>query len=586
MATPVDAAAAAAQIISLAFQTFQGCIEAYKFCHTAQRIGNDGDLIRTKLQIERARLEDWAKRTRLTSSQPDDRLNWALIRNILQQQHILLTSGEKLKKRYHLDLPEEVVDDDGEDEKKSVSQSGIERYLAATRPDLYTKASRVIQSRNSPLKRLRWAAAGRDKVIKVVDDLASLNGQLERLLEAADRQWMRSGMDSLLRDLLSRSTSLAEVESVDSLLHPSTSSDDRAIAAAADFKRMRLTLGIDKRDDEVRPTPSRKTAYTLPTLKMLKEKKLAFSGASGYDGLVSATYDERPVLIEWRKAEDARYILLKQHMQGLALLLGNADASFATLHCIGLLGLEKRGRFGLVYEAPILLDTPKTAEHDTRTLFDLLSEQSRLSLAQRLRISVSVAEASLQLHTAGWLHKNIRSENVLFVAAKEHDAETFLNSRPYLVGYELARPDDNETAGALTEVPDTPLLTDLYRHPEKRGPTSTSYRKQFDLYALACLLTELALWEPLASVFSRHDEKDWKRLIAEAEASKKDLKLPSLAAIVETPAFCRDINHSVGPTYLQAIQQCLSSPDRAPEDDEVSLVIQRGVVEKLRACKV
>jgi hypothetical protein len=54
--------------------------------------------------------------------------------------------------------------------------------------------------------------------------------------------------------------------------------------------------------------------------------------------------------------------------------------------------------------------------HDLFALTNLLP-----SLNQRVSIAVTLAETVLQLHTAGWLRKSIRPENVLFFNANLED---------------------------------------------------------------------------------------------------------------------------------------------------------------------
>lgn len=270
-------------------------------------------------------------------------------------------------------------------------------------------------------------------------------------------------------------------------------------------------------------------------------------------------------------------------MQCLALLLGTADPSFASLRCIGLLALKAQGQFGLVYEMPRAVDVEADKPSAHRSLHDLIALQGKISLKHRLSIACTIADAVLQLHTAGWLHKSIPSENVIFVSSEQGDAEAFLSTRPFLIGYDHARPN---AMSSLTEQSDEPLLTNLYRHPNKRGVAGSAYRKSFNLYALACLLTELAMWEHIVDTFSRSAKQDWSAKIKKADSAKKDIKLPSLISIAKTSAFAHDIAHNDGPTYLEAIRLSLRGDSGTMEDAEVSLEPQRMVAEKLRECKV
>ncbi|CAK1357755.1 unnamed protein product [Cercospora beticola] len=520
MVTGLETAAGAAQVISLAFQVFQGCIDAYKFCHTAQLIGIEGDLLRTRLQIERYRLEEWAQCSRLNTSSPDARLNWPLIYDILEQQYTILTSADKLQSKYGLKLLEDEVEDGKEERREDV---GLGKVLRRLRPKLYSNSasSKAIAKANGPWKRMQWAAGGKEKVVKVIDDLGELNTHLERLLDLPDRTWLKTGMGALLRDALSHTTDLTEVETLQALLRPASGVGDAAIASAARFKRIRLVLGVDQRPGEIRPPQTPAIYNSMPRLKMIKEKKIKAAGN--------------------------------------------------VLECC---------RFALVYEVPV---STTEEQRSSLTLHDAIASQRRMSLRDRLSIACTLAEAVLQLHTVGWLHKSIRSDNVIFLKNGQDLGASSDMGKPYLMGYDYARP---EAETSLTELPDATLQSDLYRHPQKRGAVATGYRKQFDLFALGCVLTELALWEGLVTTLSRLSLEDWHKAIEDAERTKKDLKLPSLLDFWQDSQFVEDVSHAAGSRYLEAVQLCLKDPSDQTDGDEASLEVQRSVLEKLQECRV
>lgn len=559
---------------------FQGCIDGYKLFHTAQAIGKDGDFLRVKLQKERLRLEEWASRAGLQDGQHSERLNWNFICHILEQQRLLLTSSEYVRKKYRVRLIEEEFGGDDVEEKKP--SSGLERLLPTLRPKLYeeTNNARAIRAANGTFKRLKWAVAGREKLSKIIDDLAALNDELERLLDAADQSWLRSSMAALLREMLSRSSSENEVMDLQQLLRPAVSTEEHALHAAAAFKRIRLVLDVDKRGDEISPAENTAAPETLPSLKMLRPKHLS-NTRSDVVGLHFARYKDAPVLVEWRVTTAHMYEDLKPHVENLALLLGSTDASFANLHCTGIVCSEKKSCFALVYAVPPAADLNPAAEFECQSLRRLIDVQTRVSLEDRLSIALQLAQAVLQLHTAGWLHKSIRSEHVIFVGDGEGCAESLLSGKPYLTGYEFARP---VAVPSVSERVVSPLSTDLYLHPEKRGRSSPGFRKAFDLYALATLLIEVAMWEPLEIVLSRQTGKPWAKLISDAESNGNDLELPSLVEHVETLAFRREVTHSVGPTFCDAIRLCFDAESSDLKELDSSIQVQQTVVDRLRSC--
>jgi hypothetical protein len=570
-----------AQVVTLAFQSFQGCVDGYKLFHAAQAIGRDGDFLRVKLQKERIRLEEWATRAGLQGGGPTrSNLRWEYIQELLEQQRILLTSSEELRRRYHLKLEEDTRKATHEEDNKPLS--GLERLLPTLRPELYTRNAKAIQAANNTIKRLRWAVAGRDKISKIIDDLAGINNELERLLDAADRVWLQSSLSALLREMLSRTTSHTEVLDLQSLLHPSSSVEEHAIHAAATLKRIRLILEVDKRKGETSPEPGTIGPGSQPSLKLLKRKHLS-ENPQQPNGIYCAKYKGMHVLVEWRSSTPEIYETLRPHVERLALLLKDPDASLSNLQCEGLICQAQKSRFAFVYTIPLAGDLETEAVPHCYSLRDLVTMQSKTSLRDRLVIACRVAEAVLQLHTVGWLHKGIRSENVVFVDETEKRPDLTANTTPYLVGYEFARPI---AAPELTASMNTPLSVDLYLHPEKRSHSNTHSCKAFDLYGLATILIEIALWEPLVDVLARQTGDDWVKRIMDAETKGKDLALPSLIQHSTKSAFVQEIAHAAGPKFLEAIELCLNAGNDTSEEADSSVTNQQKIVNVLRSCVV
>lgn len=109
--------------------------------------------------------------------------------------------------------------------------------------------------------------------------------------------------------------------------------------------------------------------------------------------------------------------------------------------------------------------------------------------------------------------RNIRSESILFFPKGAINDSTPIEgghtrydfAHPYLVGFNTARSDSNETTGHH-HYPPTPLaqaaarnLTlDYYQHPAKLANPSLPYERFYDLYSLGVVLLELGAWRTLA----------------------------------------------------------------------------------------
>ena len=94
-----------------------------------------------------------------------------------------------------------------------------------------------------------------------------------------------------------------------------------------------------------------------------------------------------------------------------------SEITFHSLHCIGYLDQKEQGRYGLVFDVPGWVDNFTDIRFETKTFFGLLQELNAVSLYRLIHVALALAEAVLQLHTARWLHKALRSDNAIFIAS-------------------------------------------------------------------------------------------------------------------------------------------------------------------------
>jgi hypothetical protein len=154
------------------------------------------------------------------------------------------------------------------------------------------------------------------------------------------------------------------------------------------------------------------------------------------------------------------------------------------------------------------------------------------TLEERYQIAYSLGLSIAILHTTGWLHKSIRSHNVLFLTQNKRLVWT----RPYLVGFDYSRPDARDES---SEKPEQSKRFDIYRHPLSQGTPNERYRKEFDYYSFGAILVEIAGWRPIWEVWAdgTPSEKFRAQLIATAEQ-----KVP----------------HRMGRDYAEATLKCLN----------------------------
>lgn len=82
------------------------------------------------------------------------------------------------------------------------------------------------------------------------------------------------------------------------------------------------------------------------------------------------------------------------------------------------------------------------------------------SLSAWVALIRTLAESLEKLHAVDWLHKDVRSDNIIFFSCKEDDLLDL--KKPYLSGFDYSRP---ESSVSLSENAPTSLCNDLYHHP-------------------------------------------------------------------------------------------------------------------------
>ncbi|KAF1817611.1 hypothetical protein P152DRAFT_510803 [Eremomyces bilateralis CBS 781.70] len=422
--------------VGLAMHTFNGCIEAYQLFYTARTMAKDSEHIISKLQWEQFRLEEWEKRTGLANSAaPNDRLNWEITSSILTEQKALLTSAQKLKREYNLDIPEEE------------SSERPARSCYTFEMGSYREISREGCHRSNQRPQLETGGASR--LGRSGAHLGNTRGTIARSNLSVHEP--------------------SEVEMLQRILTNEGGASNTVMTAAATLKHIRLIAGCDKRPDEIADkTPSMLKSGTTFVHRLKPELYSGFRAeVLPKAGIEIAAYMKNVSLIGWRTADSMQFEVLEGQIQCLALLLeGMDDHSFHGFRCCGYMLWKEFGCFGLVYEPPISLRSLPSTSWKLLTLRELMVEFGDVPLEFRYRVAFELAEAVLQLHTAGWLHKAIRSENVVFMTTNGSTSEVF-DAASYLVGYGYARPDGPDGV-KMTELPSSDLSHDIYRHPQAR----------------------------------------------------------------------------------------------------------------------
>jgi len=286
-----------------------------------------------------------------------------------------------------------------------------------------------------------------------------------------------------------------------------------------------------------------------------------------------AKYDNANVFIEWKPFSIPRSVKIDERVQNLAIFLqAPKERTFRSLNCKGVLEDSGHSRYCFLFQRPE--SSPSEVGVPPRTLLNLLSSSYIPSLTARFRLASQLAHTVLHLHSSGWLHKAIRSDNVLFFPSESHAPRCLDN--PYLMGYEYARLD---SVGELSEKPSNNPDNDIYRHPLAQGPTSSNFTMAFDIYSLGILLYEIAVWRSFKTVV--------KRLRVSRYSSSEMQKVRNrIVDAQSSEGLFKDLEFRVGIMYAGAVKVCIGEEfeNTNLNPDEFIRLFFEKVVQTLQKC--
>lgn len=166
-----------------------------------------------------------------------------------------------------------------------------------------------------------------------------------------------------------------------------------------------------------------------------------------------ATYDsgrastaDGPVLLEWKHygdstnedAQEARTQSLASILQRLTIAEG-----LRIPQCVGYTADHRNYRTYLVFQHPT------GGDEKLETLYRLLGSKGVLPLGDRFKLALNLATSLSAIHTAGWLHKQLSSYNILFFPHGTGDRLDVWRLPPPFVHSSLASSIPAQTRGRL-----------------------------------------------------------------------------------------------------------------------------------------
>lgn len=395
------------------------------------------------------------------------------------------------------------------------------------------------KSRMSLLERCRWSLRGNDRIQGLIKILRRHNEDLFRLCSWEALSQINRGLPTLT---LPQSKNFMDLHLIADISEEAAKDANSPVAEGrqrvADMARFKARM----------MTPSNLSSRYHARWQLLNYNDYKVQSKDHDYSLGINRRSNEPVFVEWQsyKGRDNRPDrFAEEQINELAdfLSIPSRPKEFRTLDCAGLFKDKANDRYRVVFELPKHLRKVSDDDHsgsrriyNPSTLTDFIHNVDgiidlgiRFNLARKLVYSVVV------LHTCGWLHKNLRPENILFFPAppaadgklKGHRKDV---GHPVIVGYGLSRPDDVSVAYRSNVDPgahnvsrtdrfarESPLdrvsrrtpkaMQDLdrqdqlnrkiYQHPDKVARPDRRYRHSYDVYSLGLLLLEIGLWQSL-----------------------------------------------------------------------------------------
>jgi Prion-inhibition and propagation len=499
------APAAVVGIVGFGFQCLAGCIQGFQLFSTAFQVGKQTAHYRCAILLEEERLLLWANRSGLADNNLDRRLNEAVINQVLSSLQELLTSTDKLSKRYKLDI---VVGDPPSnpaphyDSLSGENLSFLESdALAKERARLLEEARRI--QKHMPFKRFWFAAIDKTKFKELLRSIGQLIQSLYDLLDAHVQ-------DDILQQLQMQKSDMLQLASQLSSLRALLEAYNLSEVGNIPEKTLTLLRAI-----ELVPTPASADEGLVGELQDLMDEasqskhaslvplfreRMADTKQMGPGCLHgSVVYDGKTHYVEWKRydwsgSEESRR-RIQDSIVNLAMLL-NAPKHplFRTLDCVGIIDEPRSQRYMYMYQWPVKGERPD----GPRSLHELISSSFKPSLTDRVGLSRQLVHALFYLHLSNWMHKSFSSHNVLFFP-KSSEAPRTLND-PYIVGFSYSRQD---AAGEPSEKLDRDPDSDIYRHPDCLEEDYAGFHKSYDVYSLGLVLFEIAKWRPIKETFLR-----------------------------------------------------------------------------------
>lgn len=506
--------------------------------------------LRVRLQVEQTRLLNWGEKVGIVEDLFEEpskslQLDRNLIFDVLLEIQTLFRSCVKMKEKYDPIVPLKQID--------SNTETSFDRRHPRGTKSVLKKVLSITEKAPQLGSRLQWVAVKQDAFKSNVEKLIGYNDAIEALLDSKSVNELQAMQRQTYMVMLQLNSKVDELRQMSLAMHiqtqPLAQSTTHRLSRTATLvteRKAENSMLANLADFKARRRLVEQEGQTVHA-ELIKKDDLTFQSSSSNQSV--AFYRGTPVWLEWKTyAIDDRYPSWWEDMIGnrvkqLVTLLAsrNKPKQFRAPQCLGYFyrQSEEEQKYGLVYEIPSKVPPAKPPSAPV-SLLELMKTTKMPSLTKRKDLAASICQSLMYLHSVNWLHKGIRSSNIIFFVS---EGERIAFSEPILSGFDYARPD---TRGEATEPTPKYSHDDIYKHPETMNSVGSRSKKSYDIYSLGVILTEIAHWRTIYEIFP---------LPRDTKAARGAVK--GVRDFLLTSDFLETIEGAAGEVYAEAMRKCL-----------------------------